>query len=50
LVSTNFARGAGLPDFSGYIIPKPEKCAKWTQNVPKGHEISQMSSIYSKWP
>jgi hypothetical protein len=24
-----------LPDFSWYVIPKPEKCTKSTQNVPK---------------
>jgi hypothetical protein len=34
---------AGLPDFSWYMIPKPEKCTKLTQNVPNGHKISQMS-------
>jgi hypothetical protein len=26
----------GLPDFSWYMIPKPDK------NIPKGHKISQM--------
>jgi hypothetical protein len=26
-----------------------EKCSEWTQNVPKGHKISQMSLIYFKW-
>jgi hypothetical protein len=40
---------AGLPDFSAYLIPKPEKCRyKWTQNVPNGHKISQMSVKDSK--
>jgi hypothetical protein len=35
-------RRSGLPDFSWYVIPKPEKCTKWTQNVPNGHKFSQM--------
>jgi hypothetical protein len=26
----------GLPDFSWYMIPKPEKRTKWIQNVPNG--------------
>jgi hypothetical protein len=25
----------GLPDFSWFMIPKPEKCTKWTQNIKK---------------
>jgi hypothetical protein len=25
----------------------PEKCTKWTQSVPNGHKISQMSVKYS---
>jgi hypothetical protein len=40
-VETSFC--AGLPDFSGYNIPKPTKisqmatkCTKWPQNVPNG--------------
>jgi hypothetical protein len=33
----------GLPDFSWYVIPKPEKCTKSTQNVPNSHKISQMT-------
>jgi hypothetical protein len=40
----------GLPDFCWYVIPKPEKCTKSTQNIPNGHKISQMSLKYSKWP
>jgi hypothetical protein len=40
----------GLPDFSWYVIPKPYKSTKCTQNVPNGHELSQMSLKYSKWP
>jgi hypothetical protein len=28
----------GLPDFSWYMIPKPEKYTKLTQNVPNGHK------------
>jgi hypothetical protein len=39
---------AGLPDFSWYMIPKPEKCTKWTHNVPNVHKISQMSVKYYK--
>jgi hypothetical protein len=31
----------GLPDFSWYMIPKPEKCTKGTQTIPNGHKISQ---------
>jgi hypothetical protein len=27
-----------------------KKCTKYTQNVPNGHKISQMSIKYSKWP
>jgi hypothetical protein len=46
------ARKAGLPDFSWYMIPKPEK------NVPNEHKMYQMvmeypihmSIKYSKWP
>jgi hypothetical protein len=33
-----------LPDFSWYMIPKQEK------NVTNGHNISQMSVKYYKWP
>jgi hypothetical protein len=33
----------GMPDFSWCMIPKLEKCTKWTQNVPNGHKISQIS-------
>jgi hypothetical protein len=33
----------GLPDFSWYMIPKPEKCTKGGQNVPNSHRISPMS-------
>jgi hypothetical protein len=36
-------RQSGLPDFSRYMIPKPENCTKWTQNVPNGHKISKIS-------
>jgi hypothetical protein len=42
--------GSGLTDFSCPMIPKPEKCTKWTKNVPNGHKISQMSLKHSKWP
>jgi hypothetical protein len=43
-------QGSGLPDFSWYMIPTLEKCTKWTQYVPNGHKISQMSIKYKKWP
>jgi hypothetical protein len=35
---------AGLPDFSPYLIPKPEK------NLPKGHKMHQMVIKYLKCP
>jgi hypothetical protein len=38
---------AGLPNFFGTWY---QKCTKWTQNVPSGHNISQMSIKYSRWP
>jgi hypothetical protein len=51
------SRNAGLPDFSWYMIPKPEKCTKQTQNVLNGHKISQISlnipychKIYQHFP
>jgi hypothetical protein len=31
-----------------YMIPKPEKCTKRTQDVPNDHELSQMPIKYSK--
>jgi hypothetical protein len=37
---------SGLPDFSWHMIPKLEKCTKWTQIVPNGHKISQKSIKY----
>jgi hypothetical protein len=40
----------GLPDFSRYTIPKPEKSTKRTQKLPNGNKISQISVKYSKWP
>jgi hypothetical protein len=43
-------RVLGLPDFSWYMVPKPEKCTKSTQNVPNGYKITQISLKYSKWP
>jgi hypothetical protein len=50
-------RRPGLPDFSWYMIPKPEKmyqkdskCTKWIQNVPNGHKICQIAIKYSKGP
>jgi hypothetical protein len=39
-----------LPDCSWHMIPKPEKCTKWTQNEHNVHKISQMSVKYSKCP
>jgi hypothetical protein len=41
---------SGLPDFSCYMIPKPEKCTEWTQNAPNGRKIFEFSLKYSKWP
>jgi hypothetical protein len=32
------------------MIPKLEKCTKYTKNLPNGHKISQISVKYSKWP
>jgi hypothetical protein len=46
----NMDPGTGLPDYCWHVIPKPEKCTKSIRNVPNGHEISQMSLKYSKWP
>jgi hypothetical protein len=40
----------GCQIFLWYIIPKPEKITKRTQNIPNSHKISQMSVKYSKWP
>jgi hypothetical protein len=40
-------RRPGLPDFSWCMRPKLEKCTKWTQNAPNGHQISIK---YSKGP
>jgi hypothetical protein len=39
-----------LPDFSWYLVPKPEKCTKSTQNVPNVLKLFQMSLKYSKCP
>jgi hypothetical protein len=36
----------GLPDFCWYMIPKPEKCTKSTQNVPNVLKIFQMAIKY----
>jgi hypothetical protein len=48
-----FAVCVGLPDFSWYIIPKPEKmyqmvtnCTKWLQNIPNLHKIVKMAIKY----
>jgi hypothetical protein len=30
------------------VIPKPEKCTRWIQNVQNGHKISQISIKYPK--
>jgi hypothetical protein len=35
---------------TGTRYPYRKKCTKWTQNVPNGHKISQMSVKYSEWP
>jgi hypothetical protein len=48
-VVKTYTADTGLPDFSCYMIPKPEKCTKVTQNVPNIHKISQISVKYSKW-
>jgi hypothetical protein len=32
------------------MIPKLEKCTKWTEYVPDGHRTSQMYVKYYKWP
>jgi hypothetical protein len=37
-----------LPDFSWYMIPKPEKMYQMNTNVPNGHKISKMSARNSK--
>jgi hypothetical protein len=46
---------AGLPDYSWYMIPKPEKiyqmntkCAKWLQTIPNVCKIIQMGIKYIK--
>jgi hypothetical protein len=48
-----FETGSGLPDFSWYMIPKKEKMyqmnrkyTKWSQNIPKVHQILQMDIKY----
>jgi hypothetical protein len=44
--------GTGLPDFSWYMIPKPEKLYQNERKIYyiNGHKISQMFVKYSKWP
>jgi hypothetical protein len=44
----------GLPDFSWYNMPKRKKIyqitmkyTKWSQNIPNGRKIDQMSITYS---
>jgi hypothetical protein len=39
---------AGLPDFSGFNIPKRDKCTKRPQNIPKWHKIYQKAIKYTK--
>jgi hypothetical protein len=39
---TSFQLYAGLPDFSWYMIPRPEK------NVPNEHKMYQMVIQYTK--
>jgi hypothetical protein len=46
----NMSFGPGLPDFSWYMIPKPEKMYQLIKNAPNGHKISQIFREYSKWP
>jgi hypothetical protein len=43
--------GAGLPDFTCCVIPKPEKCTRWTKNctrwtinVPNKQKLYQMKT------
>jgi hypothetical protein len=43
-------RGQGCQIFLGALYQNWKKCTKWTQNVPNGHKISQISIKYSKWP
>jgi hypothetical protein len=56
-VKHKIGRSAELPDFCWYLIPKPEKFTKSTQNVPNAHKISQMTlkipngrKIYQHFP
>jgi hypothetical protein len=43
--------GVGLPDFSWYVIPKPEKVYQINTKCTKnGHKISQMAAKYSQYP
>jgi hypothetical protein len=37
-----FGSGSGLPDFSWYVTPEPEK------NAPNGHKMYQMVIKYPK--
>jgi hypothetical protein len=37
---------SGLPDFSWYMIPKPEICTKWSQSISKACKIFQMVIKY----
>jgi hypothetical protein len=40
----------GLPDFYWCVIPKREKCSKWTQNFPDHHKIHQRFPINQGLP
>jgi hypothetical protein len=50
LTSPPLLSQTGLPDFSWWMIPKPEKFTKRTGNEPNGHWIFQMSLKYYRWP
>jgi hypothetical protein len=43
-ISPSNQTAAGLPDFSWYVIPKPEK------NVPNQHKMYQMVIKFPKGP
>jgi hypothetical protein len=42
--------GPGLPDFSGYNIPKREIFTKRPTNIQNGHEIYLIAKKSTKWP